>query len=78
VRLGKALTHRTRRAIVLAFWKKDELTPKQIADALDEGVGHVSYHIAVLRRMDPPVLMLSRTRKVNGATEHFYRVNNAY
>jgi DNA-binding transcriptional ArsR family regulator len=48
-----------------------EASPSQLADALEERVGNISYHVRVLRDLD--YLELVRTEPQRGALEHFYR-----
>ena len=48
-----------------------EASPSAIADALEEPLGNVSYHMRVLRELD--CLELVRTEPRRGALEHFYR-----
>ena len=46
-------------------------SPSEIADALAEPLGNVSYHVRILRELD--CLELVRTEPRRGALEHFYR-----
>jgi DNA-binding transcriptional ArsR family regulator len=46
-------------------------SPRQIAEALHEPLGNVSYHVKILREND--AVELVDTRPVRGAVEHFYR-----
>jgi DNA-binding transcriptional ArsR family regulator len=48
-----------------------EASPSELADALGEPLGNVSYHVRVLRELD--CLELVRTKPRRGALEHFYR-----
>jgi DNA-binding transcriptional ArsR family regulator len=48
-----------------------EASPKQLAQALGEPVGNISYHVRVLRELD--CLELVRTEPRRGALAHFYR-----
>jgi DNA-binding transcriptional ArsR family regulator len=46
-------------------------SPSELADALGEPLGNVSYHVRILRELD--CLELVRTEPRRGALEHFYR-----
>ncbi len=46
-------------------------SPSEIADALVEPLGNVSYHVRILRELD--CVELVRTEPRRGALEHFYR-----
>jgi hypothetical protein len=46
-------------------------SPSELADALGEPLGNVSYHVRILRELD--CLELVRTETRRGALEHFYR-----
>jgi DNA-binding transcriptional ArsR family regulator len=46
-------------------------SPSELADALEEPLGNISYHMRVLRELD--CLELVRTEPRRGALEHFYR-----
>jgi DNA-binding transcriptional ArsR family regulator len=70
-RLAKALSHRLRVRILQRLTEAGEASPSQLADALDERIGNVSYHVRVLRELD--CLELVRTEPRRGALEHFYR-----
>jgi DNA-binding transcriptional ArsR family regulator len=48
-----------------------EASPSELADALGEPLGNVSYHVRVLRELN--CLELVRTEPRRGALEHFYR-----
>jgi len=48
-----------------------EASPSELADALGEPLGNVSYHVRVPRQLD--CLELVRTEPRRGALEHFYR-----
>ncbi len=48
-----------------------EASPSDLADALGEPLGNVSYHVRVLRELN--CLELVRTEARRGALEHFYR-----
>jgi DNA-binding transcriptional ArsR family regulator len=57
--------------ILQRLFDAGEASPSEIADALGEPLGNVSYHVRVLRELD--CLELSRTEPRRGALEHFYR-----
>lgn len=71
-RIPKALEHVLRQHILLAA-VQGEVSPKELSEALDEGLSQVSYHVKVLR--DDCEGMIEETRQVprRGAVEHFYR-----
>jgi DNA-binding transcriptional ArsR family regulator len=46
-------------------------SPSELADALGEPLGNVSYHVRILRELD--CIELVRTEPRRGALEHFYR-----
>jgi DNA-binding transcriptional ArsR family regulator len=69
-RLVKALGHPLRQR-VLQELREEEKSPNQLAEALDEPLGNVSYHVKVLAECD--AVELVRTVPVRGALEHFYR-----
>ena len=46
-------------------------SPSELADALEEPLGNISYHMRVLRELD--CLEFVRTEPRRGALEHFYR-----
>jgi DNA-binding transcriptional ArsR family regulator len=69
-RIVKALGHPLR-VRILQVVDEGVASPRQIADALDEPLGNVSYHVRILREND--ALELVDTRPVRGAVEHFYR-----
>jgi DNA-binding transcriptional ArsR family regulator len=57
--------------ILQRLFDAGEASPSELADALEEPLGNVSYHVRVLRELD--CLELSRTEPRRGALEHFYR-----
>lgn len=69
-RLVKALGHPLRQRILQQL-RDDERSPTEIASALGEPLGNVSYHVKILA--DCGAVELARTAPVRGATEHFYR-----
>jgi DNA-binding transcriptional ArsR family regulator len=70
-RLVKAVSHPLRVEILEAFADQGEMSPTQIAKALDQRLGNVSYHVNVLKECE--VIELVRTRPRRGALEHFFR-----
>jgi DNA-binding transcriptional ArsR family regulator len=69
-RLVKALGHPLRQRILQEL-RDDEKSPNELAGALDEPLGNVSYHVKILAECD--AVELVRTAPVRGALEHFYR-----
>jgi DNA-binding transcriptional ArsR family regulator len=57
--------------ILQRLFDAGEASPSEIADALEEPLGNVSYHVRVLRELG--CLELARTEPRRGALEHFYR-----
>jgi DNA-binding transcriptional ArsR family regulator len=66
----KALAHPVR-AQALAILNERVASPNEIAQELDQGVGHISYHINVLKECE--CIELVETVPRRGAVEHFYR-----
>jgi DNA-binding transcriptional ArsR family regulator len=50
------------------------VSPKQLADELDEALGNVSYHMRVLLALS--MVELARKEQRRGAIAHFYRPAN--
>ena len=69
-RLIKALGHPLRERILQAL-NEAVASPAQLARALDEPLGNVSYHVKIL--LECEAIELVRTAPVRGAIEHFYR-----
>jgi DNA-binding transcriptional ArsR family regulator len=69
-RLIKALAHPLRERILQAL-NETVASPAQLARALDEPLGNVSYHVKIL--LECEAIELVRTAPVRGAIEHFYR-----
>lgn len=63
-------THPIRTAIVTAL-ERGVASPSQVAEAIGEALGTVSYHFRVLKEAGE--IELVRTKPVRGAVEHFYR-----
>lgn len=69
--LMKALNHPLRRRILRRLHNLDESqSPAQLRRQFDIDIGHVSYHMKVLK--DFGFVTLTRTRPSRGALEHFY------
>lgn len=68
--LLKALSHPVR-ARALTTLNQRVASPSELAAEQDEAVGHVAYHVRVLRELG--MIELVNTRQVRGATQHFYR-----
>jgi predicted ArsR family transcriptional regulator len=69
--LAAIVTHPLRRRIWYAMAEQRPISPRELADELNEPVNDVAYHVRVLR--DTGVIELAGTRPVRGATQHFYR-----
>jgi DNA-binding transcriptional ArsR family regulator len=72
-RLAKALSHRLRVQILQRLEEAGEASPKELAEALGEPVGNVSYHVRILRELG--CVELVRTEPRRGALAHFYRAS---
>ena len=70
-RLAKAFSHRLRVRMLHRLSEAGEASPSELADALGEPLGNVSYHVRVLRELE--CLELVRVQPRRGALEHFYR-----
>jgi DNA-binding transcriptional ArsR family regulator len=69
--LFRLLAHPIRLRILLALGG-DTLSPSELDQRLDVGLGGLAYHVGVLR--DDGLLILVDTRAVRGALESFYRL----
>ena len=69
--LFRLLGHPIRLRILLALGS-DTLSPSELEERLDVGLGLLAYHVGVLR--DDGLLMLVDTRAARGALESFYRL----
>ena len=69
----KALAHPVR-ARALAILNERTASPNEIAKELEQGVGHVSYHINVLKKCECIELVDTAPRR--GAVEHYYRATS--
>jgi DNA-binding transcriptional ArsR family regulator len=72
-RVIKALAHPVR-AQALAILNERVASPNEIAQELEQGVGHVSYHINVLKKCECIELVGTEPRR--GAVEHYYRATS--
>lgn len=70
-RLAKAFSHSLRVRILQRLNKSGEGSPNELAQALGEPLGNVSYHVRILRELN--CVKLIRTEPRRGALEHFYR-----
>lgn len=73
LKLAKACSHYVRSHILVTLGDRIA-SPKQIAEELGVATSYVNYHIKYLHREGFIVLVSSR--KVRGATEHFYTLNS--
>ncbi|HEX6687373.1 MAG TPA: winged helix-turn-helix domain-containing protein [Solirubrobacterales bacterium] len=73
-RLVKALDHVVRQHILLAA-VLGEVSPKELSEALDEGLSQVSYHVKVLREECGGIIEETHTEPRRGAVEHYYRAS---
>lgn len=70
--LFEGLAHPLRRRILrLMMAERREVTPRELAERLEEPLSVLSYHVRVLEQCD--AVRLTRTKRVRGATQHFYR-----
>jgi DNA-binding transcriptional ArsR family regulator len=72
-RVIKALAHPVR-ARALAILNERVASPNEIAKELEQSVGHVSYHINVLKKCECIELVDTTPRR--GAVEHYYRATS--
>ena len=73
-RLAKALSHPLRPRILQRLADGAVASPNQLAEALGERLGNVSYHVRILRELG--LVELVRTEPRRGALEHFYRATS--
>jgi len=69
-RLAKSLAHGTR-IDILRILNERVASPKELAEAVDDGLSQVSYHVSEL--LDHGAIELVRTEPRRGAVEHYYR-----
>lgn len=65
-----ALQHSVRRRVLRQMLDKEEISPREVANALDLPLSNVSYHVRVLA--DCGAVSLVRTKQVRGSLQHFY------
>lgn len=70
----KALNHVLRQHILLAAAQR-EVSPRELAESLGEGLSQVCYHVKVLREDCGGILRETRTEQRRGVLEHYYRAN---
>jgi DNA-binding transcriptional ArsR family regulator len=70
-RLAKAFSHPLRAGILQRLNEGGVASPKELARALGEPLGNVSYHVRILRELE--CVELVRTEPRRGALVHFYR-----
>lgn len=70
----RTLTHPTRIAILQHLLERDEGSPKDVADALGQPLGTVSYHMRRLHEAEQVTLARRTARR--GAVAHHYRLGN--
>lgn len=69
-----AMAHPLRRRILRTMHEGEgegELSPRELADGLEQPLSRLSYHVKVLSRCG--ALELVSTEQVRGSTQHFYR-----
>ena len=67
-----ALAHPLRRRILRHMVEvADEISPRELAEALDQPLSRLSYHVTVLAQCR--AIELVGTAPVRGTTQHFYR-----
>ena len=72
-RLAKAFSHRLRLRILQRLNEHGVASPSELAGALGEPLGNLSYHVRILRELG--CVELIRTEPRGGALEHFYRAS---
>jgi DNA-binding transcriptional ArsR family regulator len=65
-----ALRHPVRRDILREMAGKKAISPREIANALEQPLSNVSYHVRVLA--DCAAVSLVDTKPVRGSMQHFY------
>jgi DNA-binding transcriptional ArsR family regulator len=66
-----ALRHPLRREILREMAGEEAISPREIANALEQPLSNVSYHVRVLA--DCAAVSLVGTKPVRGSMQHFYR-----
>jgi DNA-binding transcriptional ArsR family regulator len=67
-----ALRHPLRREILREMAAEEAISPREIANGLDQPLSNVSYHVRVLA--DCSAIALVNTKPVRGSMQHFYRI----
>lgn len=81
--IGRAMLHPTAASILDTLQRVSPASPNMLARLLDEQLGNVSYHVAILAGkkgrffVKTPLLALDHTEPRRGAVEHFYRLTEA-
>lgn len=88
--IGRALLHPTAAAILEFLRGTPVAAPSDIAAAIDQPLGNVSYHVKMLvgeatKGSEPktspfaetPLIVLDHTEPRRGALKHFYRLSEA-
>jgi DNA-binding transcriptional ArsR family regulator len=65
-----ALRHPLRREILREMAGEEAISPREIANALEQPLSNVSYHVRVLA--DCAAVSLVSTKPVRGSMQHFY------
>jgi DNA-binding transcriptional ArsR family regulator len=71
-RLASALSHPTRLRAMRVFSER-EATPREIAEAIDEPINNVAYHIKILKRLGCVELVQTRQTQGGRVAEHLYK-----
>jgi DNA-binding transcriptional ArsR family regulator len=66
-----ALRHPLRRRILRTMADRKPISPRELAEELDESLSGVSYHVRILAKNG--VVKEVQRKQVRGATQHFYR-----
>lgn len=67
-----AMAHPLRRRILRTMHASEgDVSPRELADRLEQPLSRLSYHVKVLERCG--ALELVDTQPVRGSTQHFYR-----
>jgi DNA-binding transcriptional ArsR family regulator len=66
-----ALRHPLRRRILRAMSDRRQISPRELAERLDEPLSNVSYHVRTLA--EHGAVTEVKRKQVRGATQHFYR-----
>lgn len=69
---GKVVSHPLRFRL-LGEYAKQQCSPSDLASALGEAIGNVSYHTRILAREG--AIKLVRTKQIRGAVEHYYEAD---